>query len=103
MEFIQTKNYGTPMTVVFTGEKYFFNDNLFGLVAIATRRLSGDPEPGMQCFDVVRCQRMNPATLIRIIKKTANRYSDVYIEFNTNEYVSGESLPYKLEMRAVAR
>lgn len=100
MEFIHTKNYGGPMTVVFTGEKYFFNDNFFGLVAIATRERESDKNGVV--FDVSRCQRMNPATLKRIIEKNESRYIARTVAFNET-YVSGESLPYNLEMRAVAR
>ena len=101
MEFIQTKNYGTPMTVVFTGEKYFFNDNFFGLVAIATRDYEKEVGTGT-AFDVERCQRMNPATLKKVIEKNENRYIDRHVDF-TEKYVSGESLPYNLEMNAIAR
>lgn len=37
MEFIKTKNYGTEMNVVFTGDKYIFFDSFYGITAIATR------------------------------------------------------------------
>lgn len=92
MEFIRTKNYGTEMNVVFTGDKYTFFDGFHGLVAIATR----ESEPGDMnaLFSVEHTDVINEALIKRIINKCESRYIDINVSYTFKLFGKSQNLPY---------
>lgn len=92
MEFIRTKNYGTEMNVVFTGDKYTFFDGFHGLVAIATR--NSDPGDKNVLFSVEHTYVINESLIKRIINKNENRYIDVIVSYTFKLSGKRQSLPY---------
>lgn len=106
MEFINCKNNGGPMTVIATGEKFIFNDNFSGVVAIA-QKVNIETELGTDdaTFEIEYCAQINTETIKRIISKYQNRYMPVKVKyhFNLNVEAGTCGLPYCLEINAIKR
>lgn len=102
METGQIRINCSKVTVIFTGKKYFFHDNWWGIIGIAKRE-SDLGEINNKRFSLIAGNRdMNRdnvvAAMKRYIKKAENKFATCNVDFIDN----GELCHHSLEIKEIS-
>lgn len=98
MTFIRTTNRGSENYVVFTGSQYVFFDSFWGIVAVAKRRETNNPNIEETTFDVEYSDEIQTSVFKRVINSNENKYITKKVTYNCTMTATCKGLDYYAEL-----
>lgn len=102
METGQITINGSKVAVIFTGKKYFFHDNLCGIVGIATRE-SDISEHKHKKFSLISGNaNMNRDNVVAAMKRYITKAENKFVACNVEFIDNGELCNHYLEIKEMS-